>query len=60
MKKAISLFLILTMTASLFLLSGCGQKEDPAKEMYLASDCSTVVTYAKTDDGSIVIASWGI
>ena len=53
MKKLISVLISLMLVAGL-ILAGCGKEEEPEKEMYLASDSATVVTYAKDEDGNLV------
>ena len=54
MKKTISVIMA-TLLLAVLILSGCSKEAaDPAKERYLASDSSTVVTYIKDDDGNIV------
>jgi len=53
MKKILSVLISLMLVSGL-ILAGCGKEEEPEKEMYLASDTATVVTYTKDDDGNLV------
>ena len=53
MKKILSVFISLMLVSGL-ILAGCSKEEEPEKEMYLASDSATVVTYTKDDDGNLV------
>ena len=46
MKKILSVLISLMLVSGL-ILAGCGKEEEPEKEMYLASDTATVVTYTK-------------
>jgi len=61
MKKTISIlsitaivaFLAISAIVALLLFSGCQKKEYPVKEMYLASDSTTVTIYSKNEDGTL-------
>ncbi|MBQ1285128.1 MAG: hypothetical protein IIY19_01635, partial [Lachnospiraceae bacterium] len=53
MKKILSVLISLMLVSGL-ILAGCSKEEEPEKEMYLASDSATVVTYTKDDNGNLV------
>ena len=59
MKRTISLIISLLLVGGL-ILAGCSKEEEPEKEMYLASDSATVITYAKGEDGSLAPAGVAI
>ena len=53
MKKIGFITILLSISLMATALTGCGAKpEEPPIDKYLASDCSTVVYYTKTEDGA--------